>query len=148
MSGDTRGFGDIFDSLLEKYKASGALTQSTTIEQFLPQIKQIAADVQKAVGDGFQWSDVLVLMKIAKPLMLLVKDADGLANSSKCAFVKEAIWLAYKTYDDGPGGDENNIDIPILFGPFERKVEEIVIPLIAEVLVSGLYDELKATQQL
>ena len=138
-----RGIGDVFDSLLEKYKNAGKLTQSDTIEKFLPQIKEIAAQVGQTLGDGFQWRDVVDLIKIAKPLMLLVKDTNDLSGEQKRDFVKEAVWLAYKTYDDGPEGDENNINIPLLFGAFERKVEEIVVPMLAEVAVEMVYPELK-----
>lgn len=136
-------FGEIFDSLVSKFKNDGVLTQSSTIEKFLPEIKKIAAEVGKTLGDGFQWTDVVDLVRIARPLMILVKDVEDLSGEEKRAFVKEAIWVAYKTYDDGPTGNENNIDIPYLFGPFERKVEAIVVPMLAEVAVSVLHPELK-----
>jgi len=136
-------FGAIFDSVMEKIKTNGELTQSAIIEQYLPAIKGIAADIGKTLGDGFQWTDVISLVKIAKPLMVLVKDVNELTGEQKKAFVKESIWVAYKTYDDGPTGSENNIDIPFLFGPFERKVESIVIPLLADVAVECLYPEMK-----
>ena len=136
-------FGEIFDGIIDKFKVDGSLTQSATIEKFLPEIKKIAAEVGKTLGDGFQWTDVVDLVKIAKPLMVLVGSINELNPDEKKAFVKEAIWVAYKTYDDGPTGGENNIDIPYLFGPFERKVEAIVIPMLAEVAVGCFEPELK-----
>ena len=150
MSEDDKGLSDIvakfgssFDSILDKFKNGGTLTQTETIDKFLPEIKEIAAAVGKTLGDGFQWTDVISIVKIAKPLMVLVKDVEGLSGDQKRDFVKEAIWVAYKTYDDGPSGNENNIDIPLLFGPFERKVESIVLPMMAEIAVECLYPEMK-----
>lgn len=136
-------FGALFDSVLEKYKNAGKLTQTATIEKFLPEIKKIAEEVGKTLGDGFQWTDVVGLIKIARPLMIMVKDVNELSNPEKRDFVKEAVWLAYKTYDEGPSGNENNINVPFLFGAFEKKVEEIVVPMLAEVAVEALYPELK-----
>jgi len=134
--------------VLEGLGNTQQIRQGALVKEYLPKIEEIAADVKKTLGDGFQWQDVVLIFRCVRPLMTIAKEIDGLSGEQKKEFVKEAIWLVYKTYDGGKSGNENNIDIPLLFGAFERKVEETVIPMMAEVAVEALYPVLKEKGEL
>lgn len=137
-----RSFNDAFVQALQDFDKT-KLRQGEVVQKFLPQIIDIAKNVGVVFGDGLQWADVLSLAKLIKPFMLLVKDVKELSGEDKKEFVKESFWLAYKTYDEGPSGKKNNINIPYLPDFIEKKVETFLIPLAVDFAVEALYGVLK-----
>ena len=129
-------------------KGNGKIQNTALIEQYLPQIKDIASKICDIFGDGFQWADFLRFSTLIKPLMLLVAGVDGLDGDTKKEFVKEAFMLAYATYDKGTSGNDNNIKIPYLPAFVGQKIEDLVVPLIVDFAINTLFDELKETKQI
>lgn len=97
--------------------------------------------VDEALADGFQiWNDVAKIIGTAIPELMSLADSFGkLDGDSKREFVVENVVALYRLADSGKDGSLNRINIPILFGSLETKVENIVVRKLAELAIEAVY---------
>jgi hypothetical protein len=95
------------------------------INEKLEEIVKIADDVIDILKDGLQYSDAISFFEVVGPLMSLANTiSEEWDEDKKDQFVVDAVYLIYKTVDTYPDGNQNNIDVPLLFGGLERGFEK------------------------
>lgn len=112
------------------------------VRENLETISGIVQTVELAAEDGIGWDDMTVIGELVGPIMALASGFDDYEGLSKKQFVVEAVWLIYKTIDTYPG-NRNNVDVPYLIGPFERKFERAVIGFAAGMAVDALFKRMR-----
>jgi hypothetical protein len=53
------------------------------------------------------------------------------------------VWLIYHSIDTGPDGEQNRINLPIVFGSLEEKIEKSMIRIATEFAINAAYPYLK-----
>ena len=140
---------DKLKELIASAVADKALGNATTELSYdamasrIPELAGIAETLEVAVEDGVGWEDVAVLAKLAGPIMKLAALIEEMTGEQKKAFVIDAMWLTYRTADGYPDGKQNNINVPLVFGSAEHKLEEKAVRMAAEWCVNALYDHLR-----
>ena len=131
--------------LLAKMKDDGQLAAENVelVDANIAEIAKATAVLGEAFGDGLQWSDITVLGEVVSPLMVLAANFDK-AGEDKKAFVVDVVWLVYRTIDTWPDGKRNNINLPFVIGPLERRIERAVIAFAAGMAVDALYKRMKS----
>ena len=109
----------------------------------IPQLAEIAQILTEALEDGFQLSDLGVLAKIIGPCMELADEIEKFSGKEKKEFVLDAAWLTYRTIDTYPDGKQNNINLPMMAGGFERAVERRLVRACAQWAIEAVYDQRK-----
>lgn len=109
----------------------------------LATISSIVETVELAAEDGISWDDITVIGELVGPVMELASSFDDYEGMSKRQFVIEVIWLIYKTIDTYPNGNANNVNIPYLIGPIERKFERAVIAFATGMAVDALFKRMR-----
>ena len=99
-------------------------------------------------GDGLQWTDFSKIGSIIAPLMTLAASFKDYRGKDKKRFVSEVMWLIYRVVDTYPNGNGNNINLPFVFGTFERKLERYMITFATEMAIESLYSRMKASGEL
>ena len=112
------------------------------IDENIVEIAKVTSILGEAFGDGLQWSDVTVIGEVVAPLMAIAKNLEE-TGSEKKAFVVNAVWLVYRAIDTWPDGKHNNVNLPFVIGPLERRVEHMVVTFAAGMAVDALYRRMK-----
>lgn len=120
-----------------------AKTSYESINERIPQFGEIVNTIGPAIGDGFQFDDVVAFGKVVGPFMELAKTIHNFTGEEKKAFVVDAVWLTYRAIDTYPDGKHNNINVPVLWGGAEKKFEKRVIRFCTSWAVNALYDRMK-----
>ena len=115
----------------------------TAMANRIPELAGIAETLEVAIEDGIGWDDLKVMALLVEPAMKLAAGIEEMAGAQKEAFVVDAIWLTYRTVDTYPDGNSNNINIPIVFGSAERKLEERAVRFGAHWCVTALFRRLR-----
>jgi hypothetical protein len=104
----------------------------------------IVSKVELAVRDGLQWADLTVIGRIVPEVMRLAAGFSGYKGLDKRRFVIEVVWLVYRMIDTFPDGKRNNIDVPWVAGPIERKLERAVVSFAAGMAVDALFPKMRS----
>jgi hypothetical protein len=135
---------DVFMEVMEGAEADLGPEDRMKVNQNVGLILDVVKGVHEVFGDGLQLSDAAHIGKIVAPLMRLAASFLDYEGMDKRRFVSEVVWLVYKTIDTYPDGQRNNINIPFLFGVWERKIERGMVHFAAQMAVDALYDRMKA----
>jgi len=111
---------------------------SSILTSNLPAITEIADEVVDILKDGWQFGDVIDFFEVIGPLMELVEDVSDLDEATKDQFVADAVYLIYQTVDTYPDGEQNNIDIPFVFGGIERGLEKRLVDFASRAAIKAL----------
>jgi len=114
-------------------------------------VAYIYGEVDDAFEDGFQWSDISRLWGGAvASLVEMATNFSTLTGEQKKEFVIKSSWTLYKLIDQDVDGSKNRINIPIVFGSLEEKIEEYMVttmlPMAIEAAYSAFKDGKKATE--
>lgn len=140
---------ELIQSTLQRFKSEHVskpikAEDKIKMETYVEQLTVIIQDVVRTVEDGLQLSDLTALGGVVEPLMRLAASFQDYAGPDKRRWVIEAVWLAYRVADTYPDGKHNNINIPILWGELERRVERSIISFGAGMAIDALYGRMKA----
>lgn len=140
---------DLIQTTLEKFKSEHVARpvrpeDESKMQEYVEQLTSIIQDVVTAVGDGLQLSDLTALGKTVGPLIQLAASFHDYTGPDKRRFVVEAVWLAYRVADTYPDGKHNNVNIPVVWGSLERRVERSIVSFAAGMTVDAMYDRMKS----
>ncbi len=135
---------DLFAKVIADAKTSMATEDAAKVQEHVAEIQELIAALIDVFGDGVQISDMSKIGLIIEPLMKLAAAFSDYKGLDKRRFVIEVSWLVYRTVDTYPDGNRNNIDIPFVFGPLERRVERIMVAFAVGMAMDALYGRLKA----
>jgi hypothetical protein len=141
---DTDTLVDVLSKAFANAKAEMASEDAQKVLEHVTEIQGLAVAVQDIFRDGLQLSDLSKLGTIVGPLMQLAASFEEYKGLDKKRFVTEAVWLVYRTIDTWPDGNHNNINVPFVFGTFERKLERGVVCFAAGMAVDALYGRMKS----
>lgn len=108
------------------------------INENLPDIMKIADDVIDILKDGWQFGDVVDFFEVVGPLVDLSTNISEYDEEQKDQFVVDAVYLIYQTVDTYPDGNQNNIDVPFVFGGIERGLEKRVVNFATRAAIKAL----------
>jgi len=131
--------------LVEKY-VDGFEIENSKFEAILPEIPSIVEKVSAKLEDGFQWTDLIVIGGIIPDAMKIVDKFPDLTNEEKHELVLDAVWIVYKTIDKYPD-NANNINIPLVFGVIEEKLEYAITRLAAGMAIKAVYPAYKEAKE-
>jgi len=115
-----------------------SLATGDLLKNKLPDIVKIADEVIDILKDGWQLGDVVEFFEVIGPLLELVNDMSELDEEQKDQFIVDAVWMIYQTVDTYPDGNQNNIDIPIVFGGIERGLEKKAVDFAARSSIKAI----------
>lgn len=110
----------------------------------LQDVYRISEDIVKTLEDGVSFSDIQEISKMVPQFIGLTDKIDNIDEEEQKKIVRDIVLLIYVALDRGEDGKQNNIDIPFVFGPIERKVELTIIDLVTKSVVNAVYDYMKA----
>lgn len=113
------------------------------LEEKLPELAAIADDVVDVFKDGWQWADLISLGELVRPIMVLASEIEAYTGEQKRQFVVDAVWLIYRSIDGGPSGNENRINIPLVFGSIETKIEKKIVAFVTDFAIGSLFNVLR-----
>ena len=121
----------------------GGLNNSDILEPHLPALSDMAQKVVDQLKDGFQWSDLMILGAIIPDVMKIAATLNDTTGAEKKSFVIEAVWVVYHSIDTGPDGKANRINLPLVFGSLEEKIEKSILKIATEFAINAAYPYLK-----
>ena len=135
-------FDEALQMSFESLKAEGVV--SDYVGTLLVDIYKMSDEVVESLSDGFSVRDISILASIVPGAMKMVNGLSDLSGEEKKSLVRDIILVVYTAIDRGADGKQNNIDLPLVFGPIERKVERMMISFITNTVVDGLYGYMKS----
>jgi hypothetical protein len=114
------------------------------INEKMEEIVAIADDVIDIVKDGWQYSDIVSFFEVVSPLLKLAGTISTEWDEEKQdQFIVDTIYLIYQTVDTYPDGNQNRINIPLLFGGVERSFEKKALEFMTRAALKALRSHLK-----
>jgi len=117
---------------------------SDYVGTLLVDIYKISDEIVDIFSDGFSVRDITALGSIVPAAMTMVNGIDGLTGEEKKKLVRDIVLVVYTAIDRGPTGEENNINLPLVFGTIERKVELEMINFTTNIAVDALYNYMRS----
>jgi hypothetical protein len=114
------------------------VTTYQELSKFHPEIGNIAIEADRILADKFQWGDLFAFGALIPRLVDLSRSFNDLSYDARRAFVQDAAYMLYLLIDEGSEGTENRINIPVLFGDLEKKLERAVVHAIAGSVFSAI----------
>ncbi len=118
------------------------LNHSDIIKPHLSKLSEIAQKVVDQLKDGFQWHDIMSLGVIIPDVMKIASEIE-ITGAEKRNFVIEAVWIIYHSIDTGPDGKANRINLPLVFGSLEERIEKAIFKIATEFAINAAYPYLK-----
>jgi len=112
---------------------------SEIVGDLLVDINRISSGIVDILADGFGFDDLTKIAALVPEFMKIVENIQGLSGDAKRSLVRDIVLTVYVALDRGESGKENNIDIPIVFGPIERVIEYKLIDFVAFTAVDALH---------
>ena len=140
MNVDLKSIGNVIGIILPKVRREVKDASYEEIIKRLPQLAEITGILGPALEDGFQAKDLSAFGKCVEPFMELADDVNSFTGPQKKQFVIDAVWFAFRTLDTYPDGKQNNINLPILSGRWEKAVERRLVIISVGWVVEALYD--------
>ena len=130
--------------VLDSMKEAGHFSseEMSAFKESHPKVESIVHKVVDAWSDGLNWNDLLVLGELVPDLMRFVSDFPA-SGPAKRKVVKDTIWAVYRALDTCPDGNQNNIDLPVVFGALERKVEEMIVGFAVDMVIGSHFDKMR-----
>jgi hypothetical protein len=110
----------------------------------LVDIYNMSDEVVQTFADGFSFGDITRLGSIVPMAMARVESIEGLTGDEKKKLVRDIVLVAYTAIDRGSDGEQNNINIPFVFGSIERSAELFAINLVVNFVVDGLFNYMQS----
>jgi len=126
----------------ESLRAENAV--SDYVGELLVDIYNMSDEVVQTFADGFSFGDITQLGSIVPAFMKRVESIEGLSGENKKALVRDMVLVVYTAIDRGPDGNQNNIDIPFVFGGIERKAELFALNLAVNFVIDGLFNYMQS----
>ena len=115
----------------------------STVNANLDDILAIVEQVKDIFRDGIQLSDISAVGGIVPDIMKLVAAFDWEGKDKK-QFVIDVVWLIYQAVDTYPDGKQNNINLPVVWGDLERRVERAIVVFGTSMAVDAAFDRMRA----
>lgn len=109
------------------------------VETLLPELQGIAMELVDGLKDGVGFGTFNKLATII-PKVMKVAESINQPGPDKKAFVQDALWIVYKTVDQGTDGTQNLIDLPWIPSLIEPTIEKAVVRLVAGFCIEALMD--------
>ena len=138
---------DLFMKMVDNAKSVMTPEDTKKVQENTDAINEIIGVVIDVFADGLQLEDATRIGEVIGPLMTLASGFKDYAGTDKKRFVVEVVWLVYRALDTYPDGNHNNINIPIVMGSIERKVERALISFAAGMAVDALYKKMKEADE-
>lgn len=122
---------DTLKKAIVKVGEAGAVKDVKAVDAHADELKAVLEELHEIFGDGFQWSDVPVFVgEVVPSLMDIAKEFKDASGAEKKQFVVDAVVTIYYYYDP---------NLPWIPEPFETKLEEWIVPRLAEASVEAAY---------